>query len=61
MDGWAMLVRGSACLIGALIFLRVVGNTLQDVRNQFDAVERRKRLIARQRAEIESTKAEKAA
>lgn len=61
MDGWAFLVRGSVCLIGAMVFLRVVGNTLQDMRNQLDLLERRKRLAARQRADIETVKSEKVA
>lgn len=61
MDGWAFLIRGSVGLFGALVFLRVVCNTLRDVRNYLDLLERRKRLAARQRAEIETVKPEKVA
>ncbi len=61
MDGWSILVRGLVCLVGALLFLRILTNSLQDLREQLDAVERRKRVGARQRAEIESIKVEKVA
>ena len=61
MDGWSVLCRGLVCGLGALVFLRVFCGALGEIGHLLDVFERQCRHLAKRRADLETTKVEKAA